>query len=581
MRHSLRLVTAAWMVGVVWSICVGGDQMRAFAHILGFSDFAFGLMSAIPFIATLGQLPAAIIVERTGLRKYLWFNASIVSRMLWMVLAAVPLIFWPGRQGSTTAVVLALGIIFISNFLAHLSTPPWLTWMGDLIPRRIRGRYFAKRVQLSTAVQIVAIIVISLILRSVGTTHGGNENAVDDRTLLITICVIFAVGAILGTVDILLFRKVREIRPPRNQEFERPSFVFNVARPERWTLASGTSYGLKLTWRICEETLVDPLRDRVFRNYVCYGAVITFSMTCCGWFYWKFASETLGFDALASNIVFLAIGPVAASLTSPWWGKMIDRWGRRPTLIVSTVLMAVSTVPWFVMWRGMPCPQFMAGAINAVGGAVGWFVQLIQQRVHWVWPAYEPSSAAWVWVTAQNRGFVLPYVLASLGCIMGASSGTAVGLASNAIVLGFSDGHGRSKYVAASSILINIGGALGGVVGGLVAESFKNAPCVIVGIVLNNYQLTFVLGMLLRLVSLGLLWNMPDPGARKVREMLKIWTDSLYNVVTSGMFLSLRLVGWGRSSKDEDRRRRAGDEASQTVASGVAKECETKVERRN
>lgn len=92
LRHSLRLVTAAWMVGVIWSICVGGDQMRAFAHIMGFNDFAFGLMGAIPFIATLGQLPAAILVERTGLRKYLFFSSGIASRLLWMVLAAVPLV---------------------------------------------------------------------------------------------------------------------------------------------------------------------------------------------------------------------------------------------------------------------------------------------------------------------------------------------------------------------------------------------------------------------------------------------------------------------------------------------------------
>ena len=115
LRQSLRLVTVAWMWGVVWMTCVSGDQMRAFAKMLGFNDFAFGLMGAIPFLATLGQLPAAIVVERTGLRKYLFLNCQIAARLLWLPIALVPLVIFPGPSGSVLAVVIVLTLMDTIN----------------------------------------------------------------------------------------------------------------------------------------------------------------------------------------------------------------------------------------------------------------------------------------------------------------------------------------------------------------------------------------------------------------------------------------------------------------------------------
>ncbi|MFB3894257.1 MAG: MFS transporter [Phycisphaerae bacterium] len=534
LRSCLRLVTVAWMWGVVWQTCISGDQMRAFCKILGFNNFAFGLMTALPFLATLGQLPAAIIVERTGLRKYLFLNSQLVARFLWMVLAAVglPLVIWPSADGSAAGVVLALVIIAVSNFLAHLGTPPWLTWMGDLIPRRIRGRYFGNRAQITTVVQIVAIIAISLIIRSewVGGTNG-HENAVDNHVLLATICVIFAAGSVFGMVDILLFRRVREVFPPRHEARPRPTFSFEVARPARKGPAGSVIYAWRVLRSVSNGILLDPLRDRIFRHYVCYGAVVTASMTCCGWYYWKFASETLGFGVLASNLVFMAIGPVAGMLSSPWWGKMIDRWGRRPTLIVCTVLMGLAVMPWLFVTRNMYCPQFAVDAVNWLAAMLGSLA----------------GHDGWTWISTENRGAIVPFVLTSLGCIVGNSSGNAFGLATTGIVLGFSDGSGRSKYVAASSVLINIGGAVGAIVGGLVAQSFEATPLWIGGLVWNSYQFTFLMGMVLRLLALGWLWNMPDPGARKVRDMFRLWSVNIYNAVSSRLLEPLRLFGWGRS----------------------------------
>jgi len=70
LRTSLRFVTVAWMFGIVWMVGVGGSQMRSFCRMLGFGDFAFGVMNAAPWLAGFMQIVATIIIERTGLKKY-------------------------------------------------------------------------------------------------------------------------------------------------------------------------------------------------------------------------------------------------------------------------------------------------------------------------------------------------------------------------------------------------------------------------------------------------------------------------------------------------------------------------------
>ena len=47
LRRNLRLVTMAWMLGVVWMNCVAGSQMNQFCELLGFSNKQFGYLSAI------------------------------------------------------------------------------------------------------------------------------------------------------------------------------------------------------------------------------------------------------------------------------------------------------------------------------------------------------------------------------------------------------------------------------------------------------------------------------------------------------------------------------------------------------
>jgi len=522
LRRSLRLVTVAWMYGVVWMSCVSGDQVRSLAKMLGFNDFTFGLMAALPFLTTLGQLQAAIAVERTGFRKLPFIFFGVLHRLLWIAVAAVPLIMGP----SVSAIIVVLFIMGLSHLLGQMSAPAWWTWMGDLIPRRIRGRYFARRAQVSQVVQLIAIIVMSLLL-DWSVVPGAEETYAGQPRLMWMICAILAVGGIFGAIDILTFRRIREVIPARSKHYHPVDFSITVGRNPG--LLGRLSYYPRLCMESARVLLLSPLKDRVFRNYVGYGATITFTITVSGLFFWRYASEWLGFSKLGTNSLFLVIGPLAATLTARGWGKLLDRFGRRTVLIIATIGTIFSLLPWFIAQPDTPVAPIIVKTSNSLAGIVG---SVIGRPG---WAPFDPSG---------NLG---AYLLASLGCAIGGASWMGVNLAQTAVMLGFSDGNGRSIYVAASSVLINLGGVLGGLTGGVVAQllvNLQSSPLHIGPLIVNNWMVTFLISLVTRAGSLIWLRNMPDPGGQSVRNLLRFWGTNTYNLVASRLFYPLRLFGW-------------------------------------
>src|SRR5437588_3970 len=65
LRRSLSMVTLAWVFGSVWATATAGAPLTIFASSLRASSFQFGLLAALPFIASLISMPASLLTERT------------------------------------------------------------------------------------------------------------------------------------------------------------------------------------------------------------------------------------------------------------------------------------------------------------------------------------------------------------------------------------------------------------------------------------------------------------------------------------------------------------------------------------
>jgi MFS family permease len=350
LRGAMRVVTMAWMFGTVWMVCAGGTAVLNLGYLAGFTDFHWGVWAAMGFASTLAQLPASYHIERTGHRKRLFMVANISGRLMWPVLGvlAVGLMVLPNTAAARLMVAwMALAVVLGANALGQLATPSWNTWMADLIPARIRGRFFARRNVYSLSVQLTATVALGLLLDRVcppllreqiqnGVKHAGDPEV---RWLVWTLLGIFIVAGIMGTMDIALFRRVREIflRSPR-------------ARIAPWEIVLG------------------PLRERRFRQYVLSLATVTFgvalSMPFCG----VHCQKYLGFNNLEAMLVLMMWGPIGSLVSSSFWGRATDRWGGRPILAITTVGIAMNIWGWLIM---PPHGQVMAAMVNIFGG-IAW-----------------------------------------------------------------------------------------------------------------------------------------------------------------------------------------------------------------
>jgi MFS family permease len=502
LRKALRIVTAAWMFGIVWGSLVGGDQTRILGDMLGFQDWHFTLLIALGPLATLGQFFSVFLIERTGLRKYQFMEFGAIGRLLWLAIAALPLVF---SLPSTAGIYAMMIVLFTSSFCDSLATPAWMTWMAYLIPRRVRGRYFAVRQKWTQVVQVVTVLAAGAIIDAVTAPHGSEAHltACSQPALLRTVCVMFAVSAGFGVTDILLFRGIRDVLP-------------NIHKP-----AKPVPVSLRF--------LLDPLKERVFLRYVLFAATIQFSNAVGGWFYFKNCRESLGFSSLSASIILLAIPPITQILCARWWGRLVDRWGRRPVLLIGGVGIAVTMIPHMLASPYMDNPHFLADAINGVarlaGAALG--------KGNWQWVDYQtPISSYLIILSAQ---------------IFGAAAWAGVNLAQNAVMLGFAEGHGGGNQLAASNFLSSMGGLLGAfmaMVATYLLKGLHNNPILVGPFLWNAWHFMFLLAMVSRIVALFWIKGMPDPGAASVGDLLRSAGSNFYGNVVSTVLFPLRVFGW-------------------------------------
>lgn len=537
LRRSLRIATVSWLFGSAWAVLVSGVQLKSFARMLGFNDDDFGILTAIPAATNLGMLLAAEIIERSGLRKYQFLHCGIIHRLLWLVVAAIPsFLLLPSRL----AVWAMLGTYTLSWIMNSMANPAWTTWMSDLVPRRIRGRFFAARFGFGRIIQVILVVAIGALLDYV-TVQGQPETAAAQPAVLRVICIIFAIAGIVGAAEIWMYRSVREIVAKPKPLAEERIKLFSEGtwiRVAAMASLSATCYVIgfhalegqaAMTMKIAffvtllaaTAVLVSRLREPMLRRYVAYGITIGFAVSVPGFFFWVYTTEYLGFSKLAAQVVFMVISPILGMIGLSVWGRMLDRWGRRPVLMAATFMTVFSVLPYFFSSPHTPCPAFIAAAANWVSAHVGpWF-----------------GKPGWVWITPDMPAGA--YLLVCCSVTIGGIGWTGVMMGQGNMLLSFTETQGRSRYVAATQVLMSIGTIIGGPVGGYVVSEINRdgfAMWHVGPFVWTAYHATFALSCLGRFASLLWLIGMPDPGSGKVKDMLRYIGVSAFSYM-SNLFL--------------------------------------------
>ena len=419
-QRGLRINILAGALGMAWGVMAQGMPLTMFFEALGSSGFVLGLVSAVFQAAVLLQIPAALFAERLEERKLPWARLTLVSRFIWF-LPAVCVMLAPARPQIVVGVT--LGVVVVSALLQQSVGAFWFSWMADLVPEQVRGRFWGLRQSWLMFAFLVAMELSGYILDRYSAERGhGNPWQ--------GFAIVFILAAILGCADIIIHLWVPEPRGERRTS--------DAPWPQR---------------------VLEPLRNREFRLLTTAMGLqgLSIGLLGLGLVYLKkdFAAT---YSQLAAITVSGALGTLVFSSV---WGFIMDRIGGRALGGILFAMIPVLALPWFfVEPYSANFPELFRN-VRGVGPAVAFVAGLLPEAArHWL-GAFELPQAVWLLVVGSFLG----------GAIYG-----GVGLCQLNLVSALSPERGRTMAMA---VHWSVGGLLfaaGSMAAGWVMDFFAAHP---------------------------------------------------------------------------------------------------------
>jgi len=200
--------------------------------------------------------------------------------MFWYPIALIPILF---ARDSSAGLYLLIASLVLYASLGTVAGTSWNSWMRDLIPQNILGRFFSKRMMIATAIGVVLTLIA---------------------------------GMAVGLYGVYFLWRTPE--PDMNKQGEVPSMRSLFSRP---------------------------LRDANFRRLLIFSVPWSFAINLVTPFFTVYLLQRLGYSlslvvglsvlSQLTNIIFLRI-----------WGKLSDRFSNKSILSVSGPLFILCILAW-------------------------------------------------------------------------------------------------------------------------------------------------------------------------------------------------------------------------------------------
>lgn len=322
LRRSLNAAVAEGAFAEIFAACATGAVITGWALYLGASAAVIGFLGALPLGAQVASLPAAWFTNARS-RKAVALWAVGISRLTFLPLLALPTL----DVARETKLDLFLGIVAISTVASVIGNSAWVAWMGDLVPERLRGRFFGRRtIFLSIAGTATSLGAATLLDRFA--PIGWTGAALSGLT---------GAACLAGVASVVLM--LRQHEPPV------------AAEP-------GVS-----VWQAVGLALHDR-RTRPFIGYLfAWNAAVGISASFFA--YHMLTNLQTGFLVVAAHGVGVAVTRIASARL---WGHAVDRIGAGPVLVFCSFGIAAVPLTWLFVTPDRLWPI----ALDAVFAAFLW-----------------------------------------------------------------------------------------------------------------------------------------------------------------------------------------------------------------
>ncbi|HEY5602956.1 MAG TPA: MFS transporter [Gammaproteobacteria bacterium] len=355
--------------GVAYSVMSGAGEtyFSAFALYFKATTAQIGLLASLPpLIASLSQLFSAWLSYKTFSRKKVILTGAALQAFVWVPLILLPFLFQEFAVGIIIACIIAY------HAASSVVIPYWSSLMGDLVPEKRRGRYFALRTRYTSVSALISLIIAGIILH----VYESHDLA------LYGFISIFVIAGIARWVSV--YHLTHLVEPAEIK----------------------TSIDIKIT----EHWWKQLKRSRFFYFSVFFGmmqaAVATASPFFAVYMLRDLHFTYVQFMTLSAATVLMQF------LTLSGWGRISDTFGNRLVLITAGFIVPLIPALWLV-------------------STSIWYLFAVQLLSGFVWAGFNLSATNFLYdlIPAPKRSTYLAYhnIMTNIGVFGGALVGGVLG----------------------------------------------------------------------------------------------------------------------------------------------------------
>lgn len=303
MKRSLSLITAAVVFSKIFFVITTGAPFTGFLRALGANDLLYSIIVATPYLGGVFQIFASYALEKTGKRKLIFLVSGYVHRLIWIPIVLIPILIPQENKNFALTLITLLFIIYsIANSVVNIS---YNSWMGDIVPEKIKGSFFGKRMAISATTGIIAGVVAGKYL--------------DNMKSLASFALVFIIAAIFGALDTSCFFGVKN--PPLAPKEKSSSFI---------------------------SMLIEPFKDKNYLKLIIFISCWNFGFNFSLPFLNIYMIEQLKIGYFAISIFQQLIAGIITMLFINQIGRLSDLFGIKPILRLCCCFVCVLPLLWCI-----------------------------------------------------------------------------------------------------------------------------------------------------------------------------------------------------------------------------------------
>jgi len=368
LKHKARRISIKEGIFSAARTSLGNNYLSPFAIAINASNSLVALLGSISgLLGPLSQTFGSKLIGKYS-RKKIVLRSVIVEATIWFPIIAIAFLFYRGIWVNSLPF---LFLLFFSIYviITNIHAPAWFSWMGDIVDKKFRGRWFAKRTLITGFIAVIVTIIASIFLDYFGKRGW----------IMFGFMILFSLAALSRLESWRIFRKQYEpkIKLKKSTYFSFWEFLRNAPKNN-------------------------------FGKFSIYISLLFFTVHLSVPLLVVYLLRTLGFSYTLYFIIVLA-GTSLAGFTIVLWGRFADKFGNYKIIVITSIMIPI--IP--ILWVLHPSPIYLI------------LVPSIVKGIAWTGLNLSTRNLIYDNVSPPKRGLAVSYftMLQGIGIFLGAGLG--------------------------------------------------------------------------------------------------------------------------------------------------------------